>query len=481
AARYRQRGTPPSPGAAMIRDALTGTPPGLRQRNGKAAPLAIPAGLAAQVTAAYPKAESTLAAEVRAAQEQKSLARSHAVTVTDTALTQNANGSVTGKIGLTATGGGSTLDAAVSLTGHPDTGALDVGVDVTSTNASGDRVTKGLAVRDLLGGKTPKCPTSGGSLQVTGGVDATERSEERYGGKRVNLGTVREATTPVVKSSARAGIGADGRLQPIAFTVSASLDYSRTAQGLAFFSSRTRVVATGTMTGTVDPVTGQVSGATVTSSVRSSGFDGKDAAAAEATYRAALEKMMGEEVGRLRKKLVDAAKSCGDRYEVTLALQSSADFATHSSTGGMNATLVAARSATPTAGSAATFTATGPLGYEGITFASKIPECTYGSTVNVASTWTATVERTPADRLKVTWETSGTGPSSTATVTCVDPGPPRTTSSVPGQPGVSLVQPTPMTFELPLDGGQQAIGGGFQSGGDGFTHTGTMTVTRRTG
>jgi hypothetical protein len=480
AARYRQRGKPPSPGAAMIRDSLTGTPPGLRQRNGKALPRVIPPRLAAQAAAAYPKVESKLAADVRAAQAQKSVARSHEVTVTDTALTRNADGSMSGKIGMTVTGGGSTLDAAISLTGHPTTGTLDVGIDVSSTSASGDRVTKGLAFRDLLGDKSPKCPSGRGEMQVTGGLDATVRSEERFGGRRVNLGTVRETTTPVVKSSARAGVGADGRLQPITFTVSASLDYSRTAQALAFLSSRTRVVATGTMTGTIDPTTGQISGARISSNVRSSGFDAQQAAA-EASYRSAIEKMMGEEVGRLREKLLDAAKNCGERYEVTLALQSTADFATHSSSGSLNATLTATRSTATSAGSAATFTASGPLSYEGLTFASKITDCSYASQLSVAATWTVTVEQTPTDRLKVTWQTGGNGPSATATVTCTDPGPPPTTFSTPGQPGVSLLQPTPTTFELPLDGGQQAIGGGFQSGGDGYTHTGTMTVTRRTG
>lgn len=470
ASRYLRRGTPAPPSAALVRDSLTARSPGLRLRNGKAVPRIVSPRLAARIRKAYPGVESRLAAEVRAevraAGQQTSTARSDQVAVTGTTLTRNADGSATGRITMSAAGGGGTIEAVVSLTGRP-TGALDIGVDISAANASGGRTTKGVAFRDLLGGKDPKCPSGSGPISVTGGVDATARSEERFGGRGVNLGTVREATTPKITSSARAVIGADGSLQPIAFTVRGSLDYSRSAQVLAFLQSRSRAAATGTMTGTIDPATGKLSGTAVTSSVRSSGFAG-DKAAGEASLRAALEKAMADEVARLREKLVTAAKECGPRYEVTLALTTDAEFATHSASGTLDSTLIA----TP---AGAAFTASGPLAYDNLSFVSKISECFYSSPVSVAATWTVTVRRTPTDRLAVTWGTGGNGPRTTATVAC-PPG-----FATPGQPGPALIEPAPTTFELPPEGGKQAIGGGFQSGGDGFTNTGTMTVTRRTG
>ena len=33
--------------------------------------------------------------------------------------------------------------------------------------------------------------------------------------------------------------------------------------------------------------------------------------------------------------------------------------------------------------------------------------------------------------------------------------------------------------ELPVDGGQQPVAGGFTSGGDGWVHSGTITIARR--
>ena len=49
---------------------------------------------------------------------------------------------------------------------------------------------------------------------------------------------------------------------------------------------------------------------------------------------------------------------------------------------------------------------------------------------------------------------------------------------VPGFPGPSLVNPAPAAFELPIEGGSQAIAGGVQSGSQGWTHSGSLVVTR---
>ena len=61
----------------------------------------------------------------------------------------------------------------------------------------------------------------------------------------------------------------------------------------------------------------------------------------------------------------------------------------------------------------------------------------------------------------------------TASVVCPD------APVIPGQPGPSLVNPLPTTFEMPVAGGQQAISGGVLSGGQGFAHSGTITIARR--
>ena len=472
AARYRIRPNPPSPTASLLRDGLTRPNPGLRRRGGEAVPRTIPRALAAQLSTRFAAVEKALAAGVRATRTQTSNARSDEIAVTGQTLTRNADGSATGTIALTATGGGSTVDVAVSLTGRPS-GSLDVGVDITATTASGSRLTRGIALRDLLGDKTPKCPSGSGPIRITGGMDVTARSQESFDGPRVKLGTVREATTPKVRSSATAAIGADGRLRPISFTVSGSIDYSRSAQVLAFLQSRSRAVTTGTMTGTVDPVTGRISGARISSSTRTSGFAGTESAA-ETEFRNVLERMMTEEVARLREKLVKAAAECGPSYQVTLGLTTDAAFATHTASGTLNATLIATPPAAG-AGSPARFTATGPLGYQNLVFSSLIPPCTYENPVSVDGSWTVTIETTPSGLLSVTWGGGGTGLRTTASVACPD------APAIPGQPGPALIQPAPTTFELPPEGGQQAIAGGLQSGGDGFTNSGTITVTRRNG
>ena len=86
------------------------------------------------------------------------------------------------------------------------------------------------------------------------------------------------------------------------------------------------------------------------------------------------------------------------------------------------------------------------------------------------------LEITATGRLRVTWdpEASGGPPTGTATVTC----PTMPPVPVPGFPGPSLVNPAPASFELPVDGGPQAISGGIQSGSQGWTHSGTLIVTR---
>ena len=185
-------------------------------------------------------------------------------------------------------------------------GRFDVGFDLTVADPTGATKTTGLTARDILK-RSQECPAADGKLTATSGHDVSARTGETFGSKKVKLGTIRESTTSSAKSSAKVQFGADGKAQPFTFTVSASYDSARSAQVLAFFSSRTRAVGTGTMTGTLDPATGQVSGATVTTSARTSGHE-QGKASADAAMRVLMETLLKEELGRLLDKIRDAEK-----------------------------------------------------------------------------------------------------------------------------------------------------------------------------
>ncbi len=460
AARYQLRARPTSVGTSALRDLLTGRPLELRRKGRRPIPRIIPRATVSQLLARFPVLESDLKTKVRAALTPRSL-QSHGLIEGPTTVSTNSDGSVSGRTTLTVTEGVQSAEVGIGLTGRTD-GSLDLTVDVTADTGKGSRLTKGMTFRDLFGNKDPECPKEDGVVEGKGGVNGTSRSEERFGGKNVNLGTVREGTTVTVKSTGRTSVGADGRLGPVTVNVTASFDYSRSAQGLAFLSSRARATGSGTMTATIDPATGKISNGKMETKVKSTERD----AAGEAAIRDVIEKLMREEAERLRDKFVDVAKKCGS-YDVALNLTTNAVFATHNSTG-----TIAGNLAPSGPSSAGPFTASTPISYTGVSFVSKLPECSYVNPISNPFTWTVTITRAPNDRIHVEWTAAATGPSVTATVMC-DMG------SIPGQPGPSLILPTPAAFDLPSDGGQVAIGGGFQSGGDGFTHTGTMTVTRR--
>ena len=467
AARFRVRASPPSATASAVQQALGSTMP-LRLKNGSPARRPLPAAVVNGVARTYSAEEAKARTSLRAALAQKATARSHELTATGGTVTRSADGSsATATVGFAGTAGGHTVGGTIEF-GANASGRLDVGFDVTVTDPTGATKSTGIKARDILS-RNQECPGADGKLPLKGGFDVTSKSGETFGSKRVHLGTVRDAAVDKVTSSATVGFGADGKAQPFTFTVTASHSYNRSAQVLAFFQSRVSATGTGTMTGTIDPATGTISNASLTTNLKSTGY-GSDAAKAEASLRSILEKLLNDEVGRLRDAAREAEQKCGKGYDVTLALTTNADFATNSASGTLNATL---RLKT---------TATGPLTYENIAFASKVPECSYIDPKTVAGTWTVTIEKTPADRLKVTWGPGQAGLTTTATIHCVFPqlmGPPIITDT-PGQPGPSLLAPAPTTFELPLTGGQQAIAGGVTDAGGGYTHTGTITVTPAT-
>lgn len=194
----------------------------------------------------------------------------------------------------------------------------------------------------------------------------------------------------------------------------------------------------------------------------------------EGTARGA-DGILGEAPAQIADRLL--TQICGARYDVALSVRTDARFASHIAAGTISA-LLTATGAPPRPGvPPITFTASGPLAYENLSF---IPtnECALSAPVANPGGWSVTLQVTPAGRLRVTWNPEAGGvPTGTATVTC----PTMPPVPVPGFPGPSLVNPSPVTFELPIDGGEQAIAGGIQSGAQGWTHSGTITIRRISG
>lgn len=461
-ARFRQRATPPLSGASSaFQQALAGGSVKLRLRNGRIARPALPASVVREILAAHTAAETQLRTSVPAALTQPETGRFHEIDLTGGSVTRSADGSsATATINFGGTAGTQAFTGKVEI-GANISGRLDAGFDVTTIDPTGATKTTGLTARDILS-RNPDCPDASGTLSLKGGYSVTVRGAETFGSKRVKLGGIREAATQTVTSSTSVKFGADGKARPFTVRVTASHDYSRSATALAFFSARARAVGTGSMTATVNPATGQVSGATVTTTGRTSGFQ-IGQAAADAELRAQMEKLLNEEVGRLLEKVREAEKSCAGPYEVTLALKTDANFATHTASGTLNATLTATRNA------AGEFTGSVPVSYANLAFTSK-SDCAYINPISRTAELTATITVQP-DGLRVKWSA---GPSATATVQCpASPPPPP----IPGQPGPSLLLPAPSEFTLPSTGGERTVGGGFQDLSGGWTHSGTITVT----
>lgn len=475
ATRFRQRATPPpSPTASLVGRLLSGGPVPLRQKNGKPVRPALPKALVNAVSRQYLAGESQLVGLVRGAFAKTANALPHELGFNGGSVTKSADGtSATANIGFAGSEAGHVVSGSIEMKGNVS-GRLDVGFDVTVADPTGATKSTGFTARDILK-RSQECPTPDGRFTAQSGYNASTRTGETFGSKKVKLGTIRESTTSTATSSAKVQFGADGKAQPFKFTVSTSYDSARSAQVLAFFSSRTRAVGTGTMTGTLDPATGKVSNATVTTSARTSGFE-QGKASADASTRALMETLLKDEVGRLLEKVRDAEKNCGGPYEVTLAVTTDSQFATHSATGTLNATLIATKS------SPGVFKGSVPVQYGNLVFASKIG-CAYLNPISNGATFDVTITVGADGFLNVVWS-AGDGSAdslvTTATIQCPasppDPPPPP----IPGQPGPRLMMPAPTEFALPNIGGERAIGGGFQGGSDGWTHTGTITVRRAT-
>ncbi len=182
-------------------------------------------------------------------------------------------------------------------------------------------------------------------------------------------------------------------------------------------------------------------------------------------------------LSRAGKKTVQGTLGDQAGYEVRLDDRELGDFATHSS----SARLLATLRLEPVAQSdPAKWTANAPLSWTDVTATSKIEYCDTITPIS-GGAWTVTATQTTPDALTIALDFSA-DTRVLWTMHCdfpPDPGgggdPPPTDS--PGLAGPSVLAMSPLTFTVPAAGGTQALGGTLLDGGDGFTTNGTLTVT----
>jgi hypothetical protein len=164
-----------------------------------------------------------------------------------------------------------------------------------------------------------------------------------------------------------------------------------------------------------------------------------------------------------------------DTYDVALNLNANGTFATHNATGAFAGTLLAKRTSAPGTVPVVS-TGSAPFAWTGLTCAMKIPITLCYGLIAPPVAWHATVT-TSKDQLQVAWGIDGKDmATATFDVQPEDPAdydPPP----IPGEPLVFSAGAAPQSFTLPYTGGPQAISGGITEGGDGFTTSGTITVT----
>jgi hypothetical protein len=177
---------------------------------------------------------------------------------------------------------------------------------------------------------------------------------------------------------------------------------------------------------------------------------------------------------------VELAKAVAERvcrrpaaYKLTLGVDGTGNFATHSAAGRLDSTLTALRSGGAAGELPTAWSGVGSMAWANITFASKIGECFYTSPSAPTVSWSAQLTLSGEANVKVDWNPVGND-STTGTVNCTDSK--GHIASVAGQPGPALLGIQPASAVLPLAGGTIPLSGGFTSGSDGWTNTGTLVV-----
>ncbi|MFN8130777.1 MAG: hypothetical protein U0R70_04440 [Solirubrobacteraceae bacterium] len=161
-----------------------------------------------------------------------------------------------------------------------------------------------------------------------------------------------------------------------------------------------------------------------------------------------------------------------DAFAVTVRIAGTAAFATHTATGTLAATVVARR-----VGEADRWRGVATAGFTGLTAASRIAGCTYGSPASLER-WTVEIEAAGDERVTVTDWVPPKGFASTFTITCRFPGG-GGSATVAGQPGPAIVGVAPERFTVPGEGGTRRVAGGVKQGAFGWTNTGTVRVEPR--
>lgn len=174
----------------------------------------------------------------------------------------------------------------------------------------------------------------------------------------------------------------------------------------------------------------------------------------------------------LRKVALDRIEKSVCAYSVLVQIDSRTVTASYQASGKLDFSVVAR--AVP--GSATRWTGTAPAQFADLSFTAK-SECLMHTPVNTAGTFRVDLELLPSGNLEMTWSAD---PSTSASIDCPPDGdPPHDPPPIPGMTGPSLLGVSPTTFQLPANGGSQAIGGGIDGGGgDGFFDSGTLLVSR---
>jgi hypothetical protein len=301
---FRVARAPASPGVTAFHDGILERPIGLREKNGKAVPNVISPKLAAKAQVAYVAAEKKVIAAIRAkfGPRKPSAVTARADDGIGVSTTKLPDGSVSGTITKTVAVDNQslTMEVEIGARRQGDDFKLDIGIKATVDDGNGTTTSRGIRLRDLDHKPTPVCPTATGAIELDSHAGFAQTSSDTYGSKRAHLGIVRESMSIDLKANTKGQMGPDARLQP--FTVSADVrfDWSRSAAALAFFGNRARAVGTGRLTATVNPTTGALSGASVSTKAKTSGY-GSDTAKADATFTAMLEKLLKDQAaGQLK-------------------------------------------------------------------------------------------------------------------------------------------------------------------------------------
>ena len=177
--------------------------------------------------------------------------------------------------------------------------AFGAGLDVLLKEADGSSTGGSSELSDLSAAPSPSCPEVDGSFRFDKKLRLRWNSVRKYGSERARLGVVREAETLEVSMSATPRLDGEARLQPFAFKVGFETDHVWTGQSLAFSGYSRRYVGSGSLSGTMDPTTGTVTGGSLVNDSRAPGFSSKDAAELRTAVRSAVVQGLKDQEGRL--------------------------------------------------------------------------------------------------------------------------------------------------------------------------------------